>query len=442
MKRILSLLLVLLLMTGLAGTASAAGGLGVTWNVTEEGVSYAFEDAADAYLLMTYKTSSESGTYVLTGRNGRYEGSFPLRYSPEAKNVKIEIKTTPGRTLDSATLALPSPRKTETVRADAGAAVKVKDLSLTPGDHAMGFRFTAPGHRQVTVVVSSVMQKVQYVLSGTADGVFEDTVLLPCANQRDQVTVTVKSLKGRELASAKDRTLFVAPDAGETASEGPLSGVKVCIDPGHQAGQVKAGRVEQYPGAGKLVSGGNSTQGQGRVTLRKESVAVLEISYRLCRILRERGAEVVMTRWIEDTAVTNMERAAYANAENADYCLRIHLNMSSEGTNNAVYVYGPLHSPYAQAALPLGQYRDTAQTILEGLKAATGVQGGVVRISDQFVGNNWMKMPSFLLECGFLSTPWNDWILTTDDYQEKIARGIANGLEDVVRGDLKPFVLH
>ena len=46
----------------------------------------------------------------------------------------------------------------------------------------------------------------------------------------------------------------MAPDAGETASEGPLSGVKVCIDPGHQAGQVKAGRVEQYPGAGKLVS--------------------------------------------------------------------------------------------------------------------------------------------------------------------------------------------
>lgn len=439
MKRVICLLLVLVLTMG---AAHAAGGLGVTWNVTEDGVTYAFHDAANAYLLMTYKTSAESGTYVLTGRGGRYEGAVPLRYSQGAKNVKIEIKTTAGRALDRATLDLPSVPKPDTVKADAGAAAKVRDLTLTAGDHSISFQFTAPGHHQLKISVSSVMQKAEYVLAAAADGTFSDTVELPCANRRDLVTVTVRDVKGKELAKAQERTLFVGLDAGKTAESGPLSGVKVCIDPGHQAGQVKAGRVEQYPGSGKRVSGGNSTQGQGKVTLRKESVGVLEISYRLCRILRSLGAEVVMTRWIEDTAVTNMERAEYANAENADYCLRIHLNMSSEGTNNAVYVYGPLHSPYAREALPYEQYRDTAQTILEGMKAATGVQGGVVRMTDQFVGNNWTKMPTFLLECGFLSTPWNDYILTTDDYQEKIANGVANGLVDVVQGNLKPFVKH
>ena len=63
-------------------------------------------------------------------------------------------------------------------------------------------------------------------------------------------------------------------------------------------------------------------------------------------------------------------------------------------------------------------------------------------MSDQFVGNNWAKMTAFLLECGFLSTPANDWILTTDDYQEKIARGIADGLVNVVEGNLSRFEFH
>ena len=178
---------------------------------------------------------------------------------------------------------------------------------------------------------------------------------------------------------------------------------------------------------------------QGVVTLRKESICVLEISYRICRMMRELGADVVMTRWSEEVSIPNMERANYANDQQADYFLRIHLNYTSEKTNNAIYVYGPSNSPYAREALPFEQYRDTAQTILNAVKAATGVKGGVVRMDDQFVGNNWAKMPTFLLECGALSTPANDWILTTGDYQEKIARGITNGLIAVVEGRLSKF---
>ncbi len=440
MKRLFLCLAAAALLLSCCPPAGAVSG--ANWTVTETGFTYSFEDPENPYLLLTYKTSTESGTYVLTGQNGRYEGEVPLRYSQGAKTVRIEVKTPAGKSTGTASLGLMSAAAPAAVKQDAGAAAKVRDLALTPGDHAIGLRFTAPGHHQVTVTVSSVMQKAQYVLNETEDGVFSDTILLPCVNQRDLVKVTVKSVRNKELAAGQERTLFVIPDAGETAAEGPLSGVKVCIDPGHQALQVKAGTVYQYPGASKRVSGGNSTMAQGIVTYRKESVGVLEISYRLCRMLREQGAEVVMTRWVEDTAVTNMERAEYANAENADYCLRIHLNNSSQHTNNAVYAYGPLNSPYAKEALPFEQYRDTAQTILDGLKESTGVQGGVVRMSDQFVGNNWTRMPTFLLECGFLSTPANDWILTTADYQDKIARGIVNGLIDVVQGRLRHFVKH
>ena len=413
----------------------------LTLTETETGVAYSFS-APYPYMLLHYKTADESGKLVLTGRDGRFEGDILLAHRQKGRALQVDIKRTNGQTVEKSTMSLSRVNLPAARKAEKDAVIKVTDLTLTAGKKQMDIRFTAPGHHQVVISYSSVLQKGEYVLEEQSDGVFEDSLVLPCANARDMITVTVKSLRGKNLAKAQERTAFVPPDAGETAAEGPLKGIKVCIDPGHQELKVNGGQVYQYPGAGKLVSGGNSSMAQGAVTLRKESICVLEISYHLCRLLREQGAEVVMTRWVEEVSITNMERAEYANEQKADYCFRIHLNASQEGNNNAIYVYGPSHSPYARALMPLEQYRDIAQTILDAMKATTGVKGGVVRMSDQFVGNNWTKMVTFLLECGFLSTPFNDWILTTEDYQEKIARGIVDGLINTVEGRLSHFETH
>ncbi len=444
-KRLMHIIIfaVLLCCVSSLGSAAAAKSVtGIRLSETETGVDCSFTCPDYPYLLVKYKTADESGVIVLTGRNGQFEGEIPLPCKQKAKNLKIEIKTPSERLLDKATFDLNDVKAPETRKTSSGAAAKVKDLTLTPGDKYVDYSFTAPGHHQVIVQFSSVMQKGQLIVGEQEDGRFSGRLLLPCANAKDSVTVTVSGLNNRKLASDKVRLLFVPPDVSYVAEEGPLKGVKVCIDPGHQGLEVHGGRVHQYPGSEKLVSGGNSTMGQGAVTLRKESIAVLEISYRICRRLRELGAEVTMTRWVEEVSVTNMERAEYANEQGADYFLRIHLNMSSEGNNNAIYVYGPSNSPYAKAVMPIEQYRDVAQTILDAMKESTGVKGGVVRMSDQFVGNNWSKMTTFLIECGFLSTPANDWILTTDDYQEKIAQGMVEGLQAVVEGRLKKFVFH
>ena len=406
---------------------------------TETGFSYSFRCERFPYLLLDYQTSNESGTLVLTGKEGAYEGIVALGYSRNARKLKVQIKLPSGMTLHKAEQKLAFTAAPAVRKDDAQAAAKVKDLSLTPGKKQVSFRFTAPGHHQVMISVTSVTQRIRYILNETENGVFSDTVSLPCANAKDNVTVSVKTLKGKKLAQDSVRLPFVPPDAGVTAEKGPLKGVKVCIDPGHQELEVHGGLVYQYPGSTDLVSGGNSTMAQGVMTARKESIAVLEISYRICRRMRALGAEVVMTRWVEEVSITNMERAEYANEQGADYCLRIHLNYSPKGTNNAVYVYGPRHSPYAKAVMPFEQYRNTAQTILDGMKAATGVAGGTVRMNDAYVGNNYTRMPTFLLECGFLSTPANDWILTTDDYQEKIAAGITDGLVNVVEGRLSKW---
>ena len=430
---------VIIVLVALAFLPAGPARASVILSESENGFHYEFRNDAP-YMLLRFSTANESGTFVLVGDNGNYAGDLPLTEPQTAGKLNVEIKTPSGRSVEKASLGL-SAKTVPQVRADSGAVKKITDLTLTPGDRMVSARFTAPGHHQVIISVSSVMQKKHFTLNEVGNGVFQCDIPMPCVNSRDLVTVTVQTLKKRDLAKASVRTLFTPIDAGATASDGPLKGVRICIDPGHQALEVHGGTVYQYPGSTKRVSGGNSTMAQGKVTLRKESVAVLEISYHLCRLLREQGAEVIMTRWEEEVSVTNMERAEYANREDADYFLRIHLNNSSEGTNDGVYVYGPVHSPYAKEAMPLEQYRDTAQTLVNELVDATGVRGGVVRMSDQFVGNNYAKMPAFLIECGFLSTPANDWILTTADYQIRIARGITNGMVRVVQGDLDTFKL-
>ncbi len=435
--RAAAILLALLACLGLrASSASAA----VSLTQTEGGFHFEFTSELP-YMLLRYCTDSESGTLVLPGDEGRYTGDVPLMKQPVKQNARVEVSTPAGLVVEKANLPL-KPEAVKRINPDRDAVRKVTDLALIPGDKAVGIRFTAPGHHQVIVRISSAVQKMRFTLNEAENGVFDCTVPLRCVYPRDLVTVTVQSLNERTLAKGDVRTLFSPIDAGETAPEGPLHGVKVCIDPGHQALPVYGGRVYQYPGSDKLVSGGNSTMAQGNKTQRKESVAVLEISYHLCRLLREAGAEVVMTRWEEEASVTNMERAEYANAQNADYFLRIHLNNSSDHTQNGVYVYGPSRSPYARSLMPIERYRDTAQTIADEMVASTRVRGGCVRMSDQFVGSNYAKMVTFLIECGFLSTPANDWILTTSDYQIKIARGIVNGLVRVVRGDLEPYRPH
>ena len=422
------------------GPSAAAGRIISDLKLSEStaGIDYSFVCRQYAYLVLQYRTSDESGRLVLTGKDGRYTGTVPLFHRQTARHVRIDISTPSGTTLLRTKERVTGSSRPALRAPDQNAAAKA-GLKLKPGRKRMEFRVTAEGHHQVTICVTSVMQTAQYVLDEQENGVFKDTVRLPCVNAKDKVTVTVKSVRGKKLASASKRIPFVPPDVNPAAKTGPLKGVKVCIDPGHQENEVRAGKVYLYPGSTDRVSGGDASMAQGVVTLRQESICVLEISYRICRMMRELGADVVMTRWAEEVSITNMERAKYANKQKADYFLRIHLNSSGEGTNNAIYVYGPSNSPYARKALPLDQYRDTAQTILNAMKAATGVKGGTVRMNDAYVGNNWAKMPTFLLECGFLSTPANDWILTTDDYQEKIARGITDGLVAVVEGKLDKY---
>lgn len=212
-----------------------------------------------------------------------------------------------------------------------------------------------------------------------------------------------------------------------------MSGVTVCIDAGHQ----ENGRFVNEP-IGPGLTGSTSGKGgmaQGTKTNRRESIVCLEIGMLLRDELLRQGANVVMTREDQTTFHTNIERCEIAEAGGAQIMLRLHCNNSSNRSKRGIQVYGPLNSDYAKAVADADTYREMGQKLLDAMKTRVGMtlanSTGMVRLNDNYVGNNWAKMMCFLVEMGYLSNPAEEYLLVTPVYQQWLAEGMADGVYEI-----------
>jgi len=427
MRKILLLLLLLLTLPVLAMAAEVeltltAEELGFTYDLTAEG---------HEFVVLVWEGKNESGRKTLYSEDGHFSGRIDLAYSPMGGKFTVNVQNLKQYSLVKKTVTLPEAADYTAPTGKANATVRTLTLEETPE----GFRysFTAPDTDYMMLYFRSKQQTATFpVYPVNEEGLYEGEIQSPLTYCRTQFTVQVRNAKGSVKKEATCRKAWAIPEA-PAAQEGRLSGVVVCIDPGHQ----ENGRFVTEP-MGPGLSGKTSGKGgmaQGTVTLRKEDIVVLETAMRLRDILIQQGATVVLTREVQDIFHTNIERCEIAEAAGAHIMLRLHCNNTSNKSKTGIQIYAPLNSDYARAVASPEEYRLMGETFLDEMKKAVGYElkegTGIVRLNDSYVGNNWAKMTCFLVEMGYMSNVGEDIKLATPEYQTLLAEGMADGVYEV-----------
>ena len=191
---------------------------------------------------------------------------------------------------------------------------------------------------------------------------------------------------------------------------GALTGVKVCIDPGH---------------------GGYDGGAVGRESGVKEKAVNLAWAKTLKAALEKEGARVTLTR-DEDVALADegKERkrrdlqARVDMAQNADVFLSLHMNEYHDRSQAGPQVF--YTEGNEKGRLLAGALQESMNEALSPVRPRSAHRG------DYYVLRN-QQNACVLIECGFLSNANEEKLLLDAAYREKAAQSIVSGVAQYLR---------
>jgi N-acetylmuramoyl-L-alanine amidase len=200
----------------------------------------------------------------------------------------------------------------------------------------------------------------------------------------------------------------------EIATATPL----ICVDPGHDATpDLSLERIGPGSTTYKIKDGGGAP-GEAKV--------VLQIGFKLRKLLLARGYRVAMTRTTDEFTYGNrgnIARAKFCNTRYAALMIRIHADGSTDPSRHGVStLYPAWRKGWTGDILP--ESREAAAIVQRKVLATTGAANlGLSRRGD-LTGFNWADVPVILIESGFMTNPTEGSRLRHDWYQRRVARGL------------------
>ncbi|ADQ14318.1 N-acetylmuramoyl-L-alanine amidase [Halanaerobium hydrogeniformans] len=160
----------------------------------------------------------------------------------------------------------------------------------------------------------------------------------------------------------------------------------------------------------------------GRAGLEEKEPA-LAISLKIAELLEAEGQNVLLTR-DKDEFLSLQQRVRIANQSGADLFVSIHSNSTNNPEVGGVETYfNHNNTEYS---------RRFAEKIHDKLSRNLGLVDRGLK-NDNFYVIRYTEMPSALVELGFLSNPEEEALLKTDEFRNKAANLIVDGVLDYIR---------
>ena len=335
-----------------------------------------------------YNVSFQGQTMLVTlnaDLNSKVARSFKMR---STLAPTMTVTTSPGRTV----LKLPL---TRTIGTQDYKAFTLKNDPVTKRPNRLVVDITA----DKTATPSVVIPKATPAKTEAA----KPAVTAPKA---EKPKATVPKVTTPKKTEEKKEEKKVTKSKSSYKTSGGLKGKKITLDAGH----------------------GGSDPGAIGASGTREKDVTLKITKKVQELLKKKGAKVSMTRTGDKDVygpnasdVQELQaRVDVAEDNDADAFISIHINSS---TNKNVGGFSSYYYPKTSNDARL------AQAVQDRLVKNFGLDDLGIRKANFYV-NKRCTMPSTLLELAFISNPKEEKLMKSNWYINKLAKSIADGIED------------